>query len=188
VVCYFTVSTGIGGGIVVGGHLYRGASGQAGEFGHLKLHSEGPPCFCGDRGCLEALASGPSIARRARAAAASQGGSLRALFDQDPALVTAERLAEAVRQGDAVARQVWEAAMTDLGAGVATVMNLFNPDAVVIGGGVSRSADLLLPIVRREVAARAMPMVARAARVESAALGDDVGIVGAALLAREPAA
>ena len=183
--CYFTVSTGIGGGVVVDGQLFRGAAGQAAEFGHLKLREDGPPCRCGDRGCLEALASGPAIARRAREAMRNADGALRRLFDRDPALVTAERVAEAAREGDPVARRVWNAAMNDLGAGIVTVINLFNPDRVVIGGGVSRSSDLILPVVRQVVAERAMPMLVRAARIERAALGDEVGIVGAAALVGE---
>jgi glucokinase len=181
-VCYFTVSTGIGGGVVVDGKLFHGASGQAGEFGHMKLQSQGPPCRCGDRGCLEALASGTAIGRRAREAALAGGGELRALAAADPSAPTAEQVAQAVRRGDALACRVWEAAMADLGAGVASVVNLFNPDVVVLGGGVSRSADLLLPAVRQVVAERAMPMLAAAARIEAAMLGDDVGVIGAAAL------
>jgi len=187
VVCYLTVSTGIGGGVVVDGQLFRGATGQAAEFGHLKLRQDGPPCSCGDRGCLEALASGTAIGRRAREAAVAGGGTLRALSEADPSALTAERVAMAARAGDPLARRVWGEAMADLGTGVAAVVNLFNPDAVVIGGGVSRSADLLLPAVRRVVAERAMPMLARAARIEVAALGEDVGIVGAAALLDEQA-
>lgn len=187
VVCYFTVSTGIGGGVVIGGRVYRGAGGQASEFGHLKLRSDGPPCSCGDRGCLEALASGTAIGRRARAAALAGVGPLRVLALADPAAPTAAQTASAARQGDPLARTVWDEAMADLGAGVATVINLFNPDAVVLGGGVSRSADLLLPEVRKVVAERAMPELARRARLEAAALGDDAGIVGSAALLDEPA-
>jgi glucokinase len=185
-VCYFTVSTGIGGGVVVSGRLFRGATGQAGEFGHLKLRADEPPCACGDRGCLEALASGTAIGRRGRAMALRDGGALLALARLDTAAPSAAQVAEAVREGDAVAMAVWSAAMADLGAGVATVINLFNPDVVVLGGGVCRSADLVLPAVRAIVADRAMPMLAAACRIESAALGDDVGIVGAAALLDEP--
>jgi glucokinase len=177
------VSTGIGGGVVAGGRLFAGATGQAGEFGHLKLRPDGPPCLCGDRGCLEALASGPAIARRAQEAVLKEGGALRRLFEEDLSQLTAERVAEAVRNGDPLARRIWNEAMSDLGDGIATVMNLFNPDVVVIGGGVGRSSDLLLPRVRQVAFERAMPMIAGDARIESAALGDDVGLVGAALLA-----
>lgn len=182
VVCYFTVSTGIGGGVVIEGRLFRGSTGQAAEFGHLKLRPDGPLCSCGDRGCLEPLASGTAIGRRAREAALAEGGALQPLALVDPVAPTAAQVAAAVREGDPVAIAVWEAAMADLGAGVATVVNLFNPDVVVLGGGVSRSADLVLPPVRRSVAARAMPMLSAATRIEVAALGDEVGIVGAAAL------
>jgi glucokinase len=186
VVCYFTVSTGIGGGVVVDGRLFRGATGQAAEFGHLKLRADGPPCSCGDRGCLEALASGTAIGRRAREAAAG-GAVLGWLTAEDPAALTAERVAEAARRGDAPAARIWHEAMADLGAGIATVVNLFNPDVVVIGGGVSGSADLLLPALRSVVAERAMPALARAVRIEVAAFGADAGIVGAAALLEDRA-
>jgi glucokinase len=185
VVCYFTISTGIGGGVVVDGKLYRGATGQAGEFGHLKLQACGPPCRCGDRGCLEALASGTAIGRRAREAALLGAGILHELALSDPAAPTAADCAAAVRQGDPLALAVWEIAMADLGAGVATVVSLFNPDRVVLGGGVSRSADLVLPAVRRVVNTRCMPMLASAVEIVAAALGDNVGVVGAAALLDE---
>jgi glucokinase len=184
VICYFTVSTGIGGGVVIDGEVFHGARGQAGEFGHLKLRRDAPLCRCGDRGCLEALASGTAIARRAREAALTGTGALHALAQSDPSAPTAERVAVAVRRGDPLAQRVWADAMADLGAGVATVVNLFNPDVVVLGGGVSRAADLVLPAVRRVVTERAMSMHATAVRIEVAALGDDSGIVGAAALGR----
>jgi glucokinase len=148
----------------------------------LKLRRDAPPCRCGDRGCLEALASGTAIGRRAREAALAGTGPLHLLAQSDPTAPTAERVAVAVRRGDPLAQRVWGDAMADLGAGVATVVNLFNPDVVVLGGGVSHSADLLLPAVRRVVAERAMSMLAAAVRIEVAALGDDAGIVGAAAL------
>src|SRR5439155_13881254 len=122
----------------------------------------GPPCRCGDRGCLEALASGTAIGRRAREAALIGAGILHELAMNDSAAPTAADCAAAVRQGDPLALAVWESAMADLGAGVATVVSLFNPDRVVLGGGVSRAADLLLPVVRRIVAERTMPMLAGA--------------------------
>jgi glucokinase len=186
VVCYFTISTGIGGGVVVNGQVFRGATGQAGEFGHMKLRSDGPRCRCGDRGCLEALASGTAIGRRAREAALGAAGELTALAAKDPGSPTAAEVAAAVRRGDPLAREVWQAAMADLGAGIVSVIHLYNPDIVVLGGGVSRSADLLLPAVNRVVAERAMPTLAASVRVVTAALGDDVGIVGAASLLDEP--
>jgi glucokinase len=186
VVCYFTISTGIGGGVVLNGKLFRGATGQAAEFGHLKLRLDGPPCRCGDRGCLEALASGTAIGRRAREALRSSRAAGEPASTGLDDTVTAEELAAAVRAGDPLASRVWDEAMADLGAGVATVVSLFNPEVVVIGGGVCQSADLLLPAVRRVVAERSMPMLARAARIEAAALGEDVGIVGAAALLDEP--
>jgi glucokinase len=187
VVAYFTVSTGIGGGIVVDGRLLRGASGTAGEFGHQVVEPDGDPCNCGSAGCLETVASGPAIARRARRMLSRQPRSLladpawRAGRPWDAALV-----ADAARAGDPPAIHLWEEVGEALGTGVANVVNLLDADCVVLGGGVMGAADLLLGTVRQVAAERAMPALTRCFAVLPASLGDDVGIVGAAALAMDP--
>jgi glucokinase len=154
---YLTVSTGVGGGVVAGGQLFRGAHALAGEVGHQCLDPHGPPCPCGRNGCLEALASGRAIARAA--------GMPDAL---------------AAAAGDPAARQAWDTAMGWLGIGVANAANILNPDRVVIGGGVAGAGELLLGPVRAVAAARCLDPDLR---VELAALGPRTGLAGAAAVA-----
>ena len=184
---YVTVSTGIGGGIVIDGQLYVGAHGAAGEVGHMVIVADGGPlCACGQRGCLEALASGTAIARRAREALAAsphEGGILRELADGDPARVDARLVAEAARRGDALARRVLEETWRYLGAGLVNLMNLFDPELIALGGGVSRMGELMLEPLRRYVREHAVPGPAAGTRLVPAALGADAGIVGAAAVA-----
>jgi glucokinase len=175
---YMTISTGIGGGVIVDGRLHRGERAWAGEVGHMPLLPDGPRCACGRRGCLEALASGLSIARAAREQlqSFSQASQLRSL----PAdAITARDVAAAAAQGDEVARMVWNEAMGWLGLGIAAAANLLNPGRVVLGGGLARAGALLFDPVRRIVAAHTLDPELR---VVPAALGDDVGILGGAAL------
>jgi glucokinase len=175
---YMTISTGIGGGVIIDGRLHRGERAWAGEVGHIPLVPDGPPCACGRRGCLEALASGLSVARAAREQlqSASLTSQLRSLpADQ----ITARDVAAAAAQGDDLARAVWEAAMGWLGLGIAAAVNLLDPGRVVLGGGLTRAGTLLFDPVRRVVATYALdPEV----EVVPAALGDNVGILGGAAL------
>jgi glucokinase len=180
---YLTVSTGIGGGIIIDGRLHRGERAWAGEAGHQVLKPDGPPCPCGRNGCLEALASGLSIAREARLRLRGPDGATSALAAILPDALTAQHVAEAAAAGDALARAVWNEAMGWLGIGIASAANLLNPGRVVLGGGLTRAGALLFDPVRHVVAQRVMdPEV----RVVPAALGDDVGILGGAALLREP--
>lgn len=173
-VVYFTISTGIGGGVVLDGRLLRGARGTAAELGHQVIVPEGgPPCDCGGSGCLEALASGRAIARRGRHC-----------FDPGLPPGSAADLAELARHGHAAARRVWDETALYLGLGIANAINLFDPDVVVCGGGVAVGAwDLLEAPVRRVLAERCMPSLPRGVRLAPAALGADAGIVGAAAAA-----
>jgi len=180
---YFTVSTGIGGGFIVEGRPLSGRQGTAAEFGHVILSPQGPRCDCGGRGCLEALASGSAIARSAREAAAAVPGSRLASAEFLAGRpLDAARVDEAAQAGDAAAQRVWEEAMTWLGLGVATVINVLDPAVVVLGGGVTAAGERLLVPVRRVVAERCMPDIARETPIRQAELGAEVGIVGAAEL------
>ena len=183
-VAYFTISTGIGGGFVRHGQPWSGARGTAAEFGHIILDPDGPPCDCGGRGCLEALASGTAIARRAQAALTASPRSLLA----DPEFLAGRELdarvvADAAQRGDATALTVWEESMSWLGLGLGTVINVLDPAIVVLGGGVAAAGNLLLEPVRQTVRERCMPDIARETPIVLAALKSDVGIVGAAALA-----
>ncbi|MCS7172918.1 MAG: ROK family protein [Armatimonadetes bacterium] len=182
-VLYITWSTGIGGGLIVDGRIYRGASDTAGEIGHVTVDPLGPLCPCGRRGHLEGIAGGRAIARAAREALARGEPSGLAAVEE----ITAREVAEAARGGDPLARRVLERASWMMGLAVGSMLNLLNPEVVVIGGGVARSWDLVEgPLVRaaREAAFEA-PF--RAARILAAALGEGAGLLGAAYVALQKA-
>ncbi len=176
---YLTLSTGVGGGAVVDGRLHRGAAGNGGEFGHLVVRPGGRRCLCGRHGCLERYASGPSIAERAAEALATVPDSR--LAGRLP--LRAEDVVAAAAAGDPLAGRVW-GETTDLVAEALTdLVNVFEPDLLVLGGGVARAGDALLRPVSRAVLAAAMPPAAAAVRLELSSLGDAVGVVGAAAVA-----
>lgn len=184
---YLTISTGIGGGLILNGELYRGKHGNAGELGHIQVRADGDLCNCGGRGCLEAYASGTNIARRARQLAAQHPESL--LARTAPQDITAQTVLAALQAGDTVTRQLWDDTLDLLAAGVASVINAFDPERVVIGGGITNFGDLLFPPLRERVAGRAMPALAAGVDICPAALAEHVGILGAAAVAfreREP--
>ncbi|GLY78926.1 ROK family protein [Actinoallomurus iriomotensis] len=173
---YLTVSTGVGGGVILDGRLYRGAAGNGGEFGHVVIDWNGRLCGCGQRGCIEAYASGTSIARRANEALATgEASSMR-----EVPVVTAETVSAHAGRGDALARHVWDETTAALGRALAVMINVIEPELVVLGGGVTRAGDALLLPVRRAALSQAMRPAGAAARVELSAHGDTVGVVGAA--------
>ena len=165
-----TIGTGIGGGMVVGGALGRGAQGAAAEFGHMTIDFDGPLCPCGAHGCLEAFVSGTALAREARA------------LGMD---LTAAQVAELAHDGHAVARTLVTEMGTRLGTGIAGLVNAFNPQAVVVGGGVLALGDLLLGPAREEVARRALPPSRDLVRIVPTHFGAESGMLGAALMAFE---
>lgn len=179
---YVTVSTGVGGGIIVDGHLFLGAWGMAGEVGHIVLEPQGPKCGCGARGCLESLASGKAIARMAQERLAAGGKStLRELVKGDLAAIRCEDVAAAARSGDALAAEVFETGATYLGLGIAALVHILNPGMVVIGGGVAQAGELLFAPVRRVVAERVMPSF-RPVAIVASVLGERAGLLGAVAL------
>ena len=181
---YLTVSTGIGGGIVVDGELYGGARGFAGEIGHMTIDRNGPTCNCGNVGCLEVLASGTAAARMARERLASgEQSAMLELAGGDPAKVDARTVAEAATSGDAVARAVMDEVSTNLGVGIVSLVHILDPDVIVIGGGMSQNLDMLLPGIERENERHALPHQRGRAPVVKAELGDDGGLLGAAAAA-----
>ena len=181
---FVTLGTGIGGGIITHGILMRGAQGSGGELGHVTVQATGPRCACGNRGCLEALASGTAIGRRAREVAIeypdSALGRLAARRQ-----VLGEDVTELAREGDKVALSVLEEAGTWLGVGLAGFVNVFNPEVVAVGGGVMEAGELILEAARREVHLRARPPSRDLAEVKVATLGAKSGVLGAAALARD---
>lgn len=179
---YITVSTGIGGGLILDGRLYRGANGTAGEIGHIIIEPNGPPCHCGNRGCLEVLASGTAIARQAREAVARGDPTSLRRFAGRPQEITAVAVAEAARGGDRLAADLYDQAGTRVGLVLSNLLALLNPEMIIVGGGVSKTGDLLFRPLRAAIAQRVYPAPALGAAVIPADLGDDVGIIGAAAL------
>ncbi|MBE0481223.1 MAG: ROK family protein [Dehalococcoidia bacterium] len=175
---YLTVSTGIGAGVLIDGRLLLGSVGFAAELGHTTIDVNGPPCPCGSRGCLDIMASGTGIARMARERLrAGESSVLSDLSGGDPGKVTAVMVEQAARAGDRLAAEVMRTAMTNLGAGIVNIIHAFNPDTILIGGGVSKAGDLLFGPVREVVKERMMPDYR--VNIAPAALGDNSGILGA---------
>jgi glucokinase len=188
VMVYATVSTGVGGGIVLDGRLLHGIGGGAGEFGHQTVRPDGPLCGCGNRGCLESLASGTAIARRAREAVAAGGArGVLAAAGGDPGAIHAGHVAQAAREGDPDAQAIWDAAMGDLAIGLGNVVTTLAPDRLVIGGGVTRAGEQLLGPVKAGLARHVRMVPVNELEVRLASLADDVGLVGAAALVAGPA-
>lgn len=187
---YITVSTGLGGGVIVNGELLVGAYGLASEPGHIKVEPEGPPCGCGDRGCLEALAAGPAIAREARRRlGAGESSRILELVHGDLDAISAKIVNQAAQEGDSLAVDVFRQAGTYLGIGLVNLLHLFNPDIVVIGGSVSKAGDLLFKPALEVVRQRCMTdRFWRDTPIVPAKLGDDVGLLGALalVLAKSP--
>jgi len=186
-VIYMTVSTGIGGGLVIDGRLYRGATGVAAELGHMTIDPHGPVCGCGNRGCLEALASGTAIAARGEELVAQGGSALLAKLAQEQGRLTAETVAQAAGQGDIACQDIIRRAGYYLGIGFASYLNIFNPELIIIGGGLAKVGDLLLAPARAEMEARAMPEALKAVQLKLAELGDHAGVMGMVALLREGA-
>lgn len=175
-----TIGTGIGGGLILDGKLYHGASDAAGEIGHTTIDSTGRRCKCGNYGCLEAYTSGPAIAERAREAIDSDGESiLRDMVDGDLSKITAQTVYDASKRGDETARNVVRDTAHFLGVGISNLINIFNPDTVVIAGGVTQAGDALFDPLRAEVKRRAFKPSVDACRIVPGALPLSAGVVGA---------
>jgi glucokinase len=184
-VCLF-VGTGIGGGVVSGGRMLSGCSNTAGELGHMTIDLHGPPCHCGNRGCLEALAGGWAIARRAQEAITADpeaGAALLRLADGSSAAVTARHVAEAAHAGDRLAQALVDEVAVALIAGVVTMVNAFNPCRLIFGGGVIEGLPELVERVAQGVRERALAAAGEPLQVLPAQLHGDAGVVGAAALA-----
>lgn len=181
---YIKVGTGIGCGLILGGQLYRGEVGSAGEIGHVTIDENGPPCKCGSYGCLESMAGGPAIALRAQQAIrAGQATSLAAI--QPLESITARDVALAAQKGDKLAQQLFAEAGRHIGVALASLANLLNPSLIIIGGGVAQAGRLLLDPIRKTLEQRALQPVAQSTRVVQSVLGRDASALGAVDLALE---
>ncbi|HEY0671046.1 MAG TPA: ROK family protein [Longimicrobiales bacterium] len=176
-----TLGTGIGGGIVLNGEIFHGVSDAAGEIGHMTIEANGRKCPCGNYGCLEAYASGPAIARRAiEGLEAGVESLLTDLVGERVEEITAATVYEAVINGDQYANEVMRETAKFLGAGVANVINIFNPEMIVISGGVTKAGDHLFVPLRSEVRRRAFKSALDACQITAAQLPGTAGVIGAA--------
>ncbi|SHI44287.1 MULTISPECIES: ROK family protein [Clostridium] len=176
---YITVSTGVGGGAILNGKIYRGSTTNALEVGHTTVFPGGPRCGCGNLGCLEATSSGTAIGRRANEAVNSKvETSLR-----DYETVTSYEVFKEAEKGDAVSKKILDEAFSYLGIGVANIIASFDPDKVIIGGGVSKGGDVLFNKVQEVVNERCFKSMAEYCKIVPAGLGTDAGVLGAVALA-----
>jgi glucokinase len=183
-----TVGTGIGGGIIIGGRIYRGHYGVGAELGHIVIDPDGPVCGCGNRGCWEAVASGTAIGRLARQRVeGGAGADLLASVAGNLDEITGELVGESARAGSAFAQDVVATIGRLLGIGLASIVNIFDPEVIVIGGGAAAgTGELLLGPARESMMAHVLgPSWRTPVRVVPAELGNDAGVVGAAALSRE---
>ena len=177
-----TLGTGIGGGLILDGVMCRGARGAAGELGHMVIDPRGHRCGCGRQGCLEAYVGTAEILRKGHRLLHRASTPLRAAVRQSGGRLSPQLLSEAARDGDPGARRLWKEIGQALGIGLANVVNLLNPDRIVVGGGVANAWRWFAPTMRKVVRKEAIGISARSARIVRARLGNRAGIVGAAVL------
>lgn len=186
-VLFLTVSTGIGGGVILDDRLLLGVNGLAAEVGHIQVEPDGEPCNCGQRGCLETVAAGPAIARHAIAqlqTGAAHESALRAFNDGDVSRLTTVQIGQAAAAGDSFAQEQIRGSGRRIGRAIASMLALYNPAVVVVGGGVSFTGDLFMAPLREAVAASGLPeSYWKGMPIVPAALGDDAGLIGAAAAA-----
>ena len=181
---YITISTGIGGGIIIDGKIYGGAIGVAGEVGHMTIDDDGPICNCGNRGCWETLASGTALAREAKhRIKEGVGTSILKYAEGDVERVTAQVIHNAAEQGDSLAKELIARTGYYVGVGLANLINIFNPELIVIGGGLSNIGDMLLEPAFEVAGERAYKEAFQTVRFASAELGRNSGVLGAAAFA-----
>jgi len=181
---YITLSTGIGGGIIIDGKIYTGAIGAAGEVGHMTIDDNGPICNCGSKGCWEMLASGTALAREAKHRI-KEGvrTSILKYAEGDVEKVTAQVIHSAAEQGDNLAKELIARTGYYVGVGLANLINIFNPELIIIGGGLSNIGDILLQPAFKTAGERAYKEAFQAVRFASAELGRNSGVIGAAAFA-----
>jgi len=186
---YITISTGVGGGWIINGKSWQGASGMAGEIGHMVIDPHGPVCLCGKQGCLERLASGPYIAQNARELLEKvgiddpveiRGDIIRDLIGNDLSLLTGQIVSTAAVAGDQLAQEVLYKAAWALGVGIGNVANLMNPQRFILGGGVTKAGETFWSVLRKIAWETALPEVNF--EIVSAILGDDAPLWGAVAL------
>jgi len=183
--CCLTLGTGVGGGIVLNGEIWHGAQGKAGEVGHMVIDVDGPPCQCGNRGCLEVFTSGSAIRRVAiEEIKRNEKTDLAERCGGEIEGITAKMVYESAMGGDHLSREIFRRMGMYLGVGLTNLVNLLNVELMVIGGRVSEAFDLFVDPARRELGKRALGSMGKGVKVERARCGDDAGILGAACLVK----
>jgi len=181
---FFSIGTGVGGGVVIDGRLRLGPLGAAGELGHQTVMPDGPLCGCGNRGCLETLASGPAITAEAiRLMLSGHAPILHHKVDGEAGRVTVREIVEAARQGDTGAREAIDRAATYVGVGVANIVTALHPELIVVAGGVAEAGEMFLEPIRRSLRDRVRMFPSDGVRIERSLLGASVGVLGAIALA-----
>lgn len=178
-IVYFTVSTGVGGGAVLNGQIYRGNTCNALEIGHITVNPNGPRCNCGNVGCLEAMSSGTAIGKKGREAASTNVETSLKKYKE----ITSVEVFKEMEAGDAIAKEIIDEALNYLGIGVANAVAIFDPEMIIIGGGVSKAGAIVFDTVRDVVNKRCFKSMAESCEIVPAALGTDAGVIGAVALA-----
>jgi len=186
VVC-LALGTGVGGGLILEGRLYRGAAFSAGELGHIPLNEEGPSCNCGGRACLERYVGNRYIIEQAldKLKKAPLPTRIPELVKNDLSKINPQILSIAASRGDLLAKEIWQTVGRHIGVCLTGVVNLLNPELVVIGGGVAEAGEILFDTIRKTVNERAMSVPAQSVKIVPAKLKENAGLIGAAVLARE---
>lgn len=180
---YLTISTGIGGGVIVDGKLVRGASGNAGEIGHTVVMANGISCGCGARGCLEAVCSGTGIARRARRRIVDGAASVMTTMVENVEQISAKTVAEAAIEGDRLAREIWDETVLYLSLGLGNIIVMLEPQAIILGGGVAMTGEQLLKPLREQIYSQIKILPASNIKILRAGLETESGVYGALALA-----
>lgn len=176
---FVTVSTGIGGGAILNGNIFRGSTSNALEIGHMTVMQGGPRCGCGNTGCAEALASGTAIKKRAKEALDSKVDTSLRNYEE----VTAQEVFVEAEKGDKVSKDILNDALSYLGIAIANIANSFDPDKIVIGGGVSQAGQIVFDMIEKEMDRRCLKTIYNNCKIEKAMLGGKAGVLGAAALA-----
>lgn len=178
-VIFLTISTGVGGGAILNGNIYRGNTSNALEIGHMTVAPGGPRCNCGNIGCVEATSSGTAIAKRGQEALSSKVETSLRKYDN----VTSYEVFTEAAAGDAVCKEIIDNALNYLGIAVANTVSIFDPAVIIIGGGVSKAGDIVFETVRKVVDKRCFKSMAESVKIVPAGLGTDAGVIGAVALA-----
>jgi glucokinase len=183
---FLTLGTGVGGGIIIGGKAYSGPHHIASELGHMIVEVDGDQCTCGNKGCFERYTSGGALIRGANAILTGHPESM--LYKEtggDPAKMTAKIVLDSAKAGDEQAKIIFDRYIKYMAAGIVTIINFIDPEVIALGGGVSRAGDFLIKPLRETVSKMVFYKEVGYARIELSTMGNDAGIIGAAMLGRD---